>query len=973
MKIPIDLIDACKNKKCIPFIGAGMSVQSGLSTWSDIISEISDILSEKSEDPKSELMWIKDNGALEIADRFKTSLTPANYQKYLDKWFDTPGLLPSDAHNLLFSIKWPFLVTTNFDRLLELAYSNVCNRMARIAITFEQLVRAEATNSPYILKLHGSVDDPESVILTETDYARMGTERKDMLDHIEKNIMTFKRLLFIGFSMKDPEIRSAFLRSRISAKGYAVGDFIVLTAPHKADVEIWEARGLTVISLNGHDELPLFLDELSCLISTDLSIITQTPPQKKRPSQTKSNALGCLPPLPFPLVNLNIFASDERYKDKGKRQYTLPKEFKSFLRLGGIISIIGEAGSGKSTILSSATSYLKENRLPFLFIKAAQLDTERLSLRKFVTNLVSSNQLKMTVLVDGLDECRKELASSIISDLCQFSDNEREFCAIVTSRPIKLPEFQETNIYIIQPLSEQDFLTLAQGEGQNTSHLRNLFNLAPSLHGRPLHAQSIGNYVHEIGVEPESEADYALWLLEHYYSQQGIDKKYQSWIELTASQLYISKQSFIWSLADWAQSAQEILPQEEQHQAVIGSVSMLIGEDKLFIPSQGKLIPRHRTAFEAMVGKGLSHSGGLDKFLTIPGPIDESSIMLACLIKSLPPNNAKKNLGVVINRAPWLAARVMLGAGAQSGIRELLLDSEFELDLSSAIRHGVAILGASSFIDFVSPLFSRDLRNPTLLSEAVDTLESLCSTLPRGREKVRASALLNQLWAEHEKCTLSIDWVDVPGGYFKCGTNNGLDVDEEPEHTVFLNPFRLSIHQITNLLYEQFSPLYKRDRLSLEDDMPAVNVTWHESQLFCRWISGNKGGRLPTEAEWETAARGGTTTRFYWGNDFDPSMANCGENMRGMTRVGAFPPNPIGLYDMAGNVYEWCFDWYDDRYYVSCPKLNPKGPLTGRMKSMRGGSWGRSANAAASAYRVRQVPETRDVLVGFRACWPHQS
>lgn len=975
MQIPEELIEACKNNKCVPFIGAGMSSQSGLPSWSDIINEMSSFLVKRSSRKSDEESWLKQNGALEVAERFKETITRSQYQTHLNKWFDPPAVNLSNAHASLFKIKWPFLITTNFDRLLELAYSNSRQKMARTPITFEELVRAEASNEPYILKLHGSVENPESIVLTETDYARMYSDKHDMLEHIEKSIMVFKKVLFLGFSMKDPEIRSAFLRSRISSKGYALGDFTVLTKPNVVEKEIWEKRGLTVIALNDHSELPEFLNELDTLINSDqqTKISSIKAVNSINITSIKNTDTTYLPPLPNPFVELSISLSSIQDANEEGSYYVLPNDYESLLRANSIVTITGEAGSGKTTILNGAVQYLKKSKRPFIFVKAAHLEAKHVSLKKHISEMSHSDKINIPVLIDGLDECKPELASSILSNLHDFFENNPKFTGIVTTRQIDVPELKNIPRYSVLPLSEPEFFKLAIGDVHSTKRLQSILSLSPSLHGRPLHAKTIGAYIEDNNKEPETEADYALWLLDNYYESENIDEETRNSLEVVASELYIKTKTVVWSLADWATAAQDVFPMEDQIKSVVDSIIELTGEDKLFIGSEGKLIPRHRTAYEAMVGRGLSRTGGLTRLLTNTATVDETSIMLACLIKTLPIEAAKQSMAIVVGRAPWLAARVMLGAGEESEIRDLLLNKDFELDLTSAIRHGVAILGATSFIDFVKPLFSRSIRNPYLLWEAVDSLESLLKTITGEKDIVRARSLLDRLWDEYKKSKATIEWIDVPGGYYKCGTNHGQDIDEEPEHEVFLNPFRISKFQITNVQYEQFDPLYIRDRLSLEDNMPAVNITWHEAQLFCRWVTGDNGGRLPTEAEWESACRAGTKTRYYWGEQFDSKMANCGENNRGMTTVGSYPPNRFDVYDMAGNVYEWCFDWYDDKYYANHSKIDPTGPTTGRMKSMRGGSWGRSANASSCSYRVRQVPETRDVLVGFRACWSYRT
>jgi formylglycine-generating enzyme required for sulfatase activity len=168
------------------------------------------------------------------------------------------------------------------------------------------------------------------------------------------------------------------------------------------------------------------------------------------------------------------------------------------------------------------------------------------------------------------------------------------------------------------------------------------------------------------------------------------------------------------------------------------------------------------------------------------------------------------------------------------------------------------------------------------------------------------------------------------------------------------------------------------------DDSPVVDVTWNDAVAFCEWLSKRDGKqyRLPTEAEWEYACRAGTTTAFHFGRSCNGTQANCngefpyGTEMAGpflkrTSRVGSYPPNAFGLYDMSGNVREWCSDWYQPSYFNESPIDDPKGPALGAKRVTRGGSWLLSAETARSASRAGLDPNVEDVDLGFRVvCAP---
>jgi formylglycine-generating enzyme required for sulfatase activity len=201
---------------------------------------------------------------------------------------------------------------------------------------------------------------------------------------------------------------------------------------------------------------------------------------------------------------------------------------------------------------------------------------------------------------------------------------------------------------------------------------------------------------------------------------------------------------------------------------------------------------------------------------------------------------------------------------------------------------------------------------------------------------------------------------------FYIPTENG-DCDEQPNHEVTISePFYMGICEVTNEQYEQFDPLhvYLRGKLgfSIDNDEAVVFVTWHEARAFCDWLSEKEGlpYRLPTEAEWEYACRAGTTTHFNTGDALpevylkNPSSSWYPDPRRGRGReevvplhVGKTPPNQWGLYDMHGNVEEWCHDWYGP--YEAGHQIDPVGRVDGDFKVTRGGS-----HATFAYYLIRR-------------------
>ena len=193
-----------------------------------------------------------------------------------------------------------------------------------------------------------------------------------------------------------------------------------------------------------------------------------------------------------------------------------------------------------------------------------------------------------------------------------------------------------------------------------------------------------------------------------------------------------------------------------------------------------------------------------------------------------------------------------------------------------------------------------------------------------------------------------MEFVAVPGGCFQMGAQVGEGFDDEkPVHEVCVDGFSMGKYEVTQGEWEKVmghNPSYPKNG----GRYPVNQVMWIEAQKFIAKLNSQSGRqyRLPTEAEWEYAARSGAKTNYSWGNEIGENRANGGAIFKGspleelpLLPVGSFPANSWGLHDMHGNVFEWCSDWYDKSYYQDAPRQNPQGPSIGSDRVYRGGSW----------------------------------
>jgi len=253
------------------------------------------------------------------------------------------------------------------------------------------------------------------------------------------------------------------------------------------------------------------------------------------------------------------------------------------------------------------------------------------------------------------------------------------------------------------------------------------------------------------------------------------------------------------------------------------------------------------------------------------------------------------------------------------------------------------------------------------------------------------------------------EFAPIPAGPFVMGADEG-GADERPAHTVHLDAFAIGVQPVTNAEYGRFVretgyrapavddlPLVVRvggrerehvfrtsgDAYTWKGsqppptrlDHPVTLVRWDDATAYCRWLSKaiGRAARLPTEAEWEKAARGGLERQPYpWGDRLDRARANfltdpALKTGHGTSPCRSYPSNGFGLFDMAGNVWEWVQDWYDPGYYAVAPSSNPPGPANGQFRIVRGGGW-LAADAAmlTCSHRHQVPPDTYSYGIGFR-------
>ncbi len=247
---------------------------------------------------------------------------------------------------------------------------------------------------------------------------------------------------------------------------------------------------------------------------------------------------------------------------------------------------------------------------------------------------------------------------------------------------------------------------------------------------------------------------------------------------------------------------------------------------------------------------------------------------------------------------------------------------------------------------------------------------------------------LQRKWAEDLEIeavttnSIGMKLVLIPPGEFMMGSADSdkkADDDEKPQHRVTISrPFYMGETEVTQGQWKAVmgtEPWKDKSYVKEGTNYPATFVSWEDAVEYCRRLSERDGReyRLPTEAEWEYACRGGRTSQYSFGNDesalgrygwFKENAWDKDEKYAHLVRQKL--ANPFGLFDMHGNVMEWCSDWYGEKYYGESPSVDPAGPNDGEDRVNRGGCWGNSARCSRSACRGRNAPSNRGTLTGFR-------
>lgn len=346
-----------------------------------------------------------------------------------------------------------------------------------------------------------------------------------------------------------------------------------------------------------------------------------------------------------------------------------------------------------------------------------------------------------------------------------------------------------------------------------------------------------------------------------------------------------------------------------------------------------------------------------------------SVLLLLLIIPFLLPQSsyADENVNKVVQQTAEIAVQQTMVAYFDLSTREAFSQTQTAMPLSiqstaeEAVRQTMDVL--SSQMEKTAEPVSPEPTKGNRFLDAKKTLEAESSASLENSSKIRSK--------DHAAIQL------IPEGAFLMGSYDG-DPDEAPEHDVFLESFWIDKTEVTNKQYAkcvqagvctrpQKSGSWTRNNYYDSAEyayFPVINVSWGQAVSYCKWV----GGSLPTEAQWEKAARGTDGRVFPWGDEYIPGAANDKQSFGDTREVGSYPAgaSPFGLMDMAGNVWEWTADWYADEYYYDSAYNDPIGPAVGVNRVIRGNSWYYDEYTSRTTKRSKAYPDYFDSFLGFR-------
>ncbi|MCP4543143.1 MAG: SUMF1/EgtB/PvdO family nonheme iron enzyme [Chloroflexi bacterium] len=1014
--------------------------------------------------------------------------------QFLRDRLDEQGDAPQQAHHVIAGLTTcRLLATTCLDRRLERAFEQAERPLD--VITDNVDVAFEDERKAQLYKLRGSLDRPESLVLTEDDYETF-FEDQSSISVVLQGYLARKTILFAGYDLADPHFKRLYRKVTAPLDDYARRAYVFGESPPPKVCRWCERHGVEVIEADATAFLKSLAEQLRARSATRIH------PAPAAPAQPVQDLATPLPERPYKL--LDYYEAQDAAIFFGRRDET--QHLTSLIHAHRLVLLYGSSGTGKtSLILAGAVPRLEHADPPYETIYVRALEDPARAIRRAVQRKLPDVELPADGdLVDFLDAATKALGRTLVIILDQFEEFfirlspefrqafiadlgalydardvpvkvvlslREDWLASVNEIRKRIPGVFNVDMRLLPLTRDQARHTITMpveqlGVSYEPALVERLLGDLSKGHGLPSKApssSSTGTTVMPPQLQLVCSALYdslqtneRAITLAAYKQLDGVSGVLQKYLDTALAQLHSDEQKL-------ARKVLEELVTSERTKAVKSSSELDLGVDGV------ELISVLEKLVQARLLRPVERAAGTD----IVPAYELAHEYLIAKISLSPQAVARKDAKELLRQGldNWRRFDTLLA----DGNFELIdvqrdwprMDAQAqELLLRSALRHGRSVgywlarmedgelALALAQAELLKPEGERACQSLRDMDEdviktvrkrlyalvhgltdawceakgitracAADALWELRAYLPRwlrlrlafprlGRRValpvtgvlIGILAIGAVVWgARFWTPKPEIDWIDIPAATFMMGSDPNSEVDEwarhpgltheHPPHAVSLDAYAIGRYEVTNAQYAQCveSTVCEGEVAGkLADpeyaDHPVVNVSWFDAQTFCRWVRG----RLPTEAEWEYAARGQDGNIYPWGNEFDCALGNFDDETQissevvlgregcdGYTEtapVGSFESGTswCGAYDMAGNVVEWTADWYDAGYYAISPAENPTGPETGEFRVARGGGWYSSnpddviPGVLRGAFRYRALPDYVNSYIGFR-------
>jgi len=374
-EIPSRLLRSLIAKECIVFLGAGVSCQAGLASWKETIFEIKEIIlqiAKKDRQLTNEKRFLKNANFLEVVERFRQLVSVDEYNNFLINHFSQYSI-PSKLHELIAKLPTDFYITTNFDQLMEIAIQKEFGYFPLVCTRYDQVANARSQDKRFIIKLHGTIQDISTIVFSESDYSTFQYNSLPLLDFL-RSYLDVGVVLFIGYSLSDPDFRSMLDKSNLFTCGSKRDDFAIFKNAGIPEKSIWRNRGIEIINIESYDDLIPFLEDI--LFKTSIKNKGKKNFVKDKFSKLEDNLWKILKKsiksnyqnyVPFGfdhkiklqkivverIIKRTTYKSDNLNINSRKYTYSLPYEALNFILDNKKVILFSEPGGGKSFILQT--------------------------------------------------------------------------------------------------------------------------------------------------------------------------------------------------------------------------------------------------------------------------------------------------------------------------------------------------------------------------------------------------------------------------------------------------------------------------------------------------------------------------------------------------------------------------------------------------------------------------------------------